>query len=123
MTLLQLQAAKWELEVLLSDRKMELADLETVTRYVEDLRNLLSESPLVERKSFVKSFVKEVRVTGNEVVLTYTIPMPPQVIISEEVPVLSIVHYGGDRGIRTPDLCDANAALSLLSYIPSGIQY
>ena len=26
--------------------------------------------------------------------------------------------YGGDRGIRTPDLCDANAALSLLSYIP-----
>ncbi|GAI86499.1 unnamed protein product, partial [marine sediment metagenome] len=24
----------------------------------------------------------------------------------------------GDRGIRTPDLCDANAALSLLSYIP-----
>ena len=27
--------------------------------------------------------------------------------------------YGGDRGIRTPDLCDANAALSLLSYIPT----
>ena len=27
--------------------------------------------------------------------------------------------YGGDRGIRTPDLCDANAALSQLSYIPT----
>jgi hypothetical protein len=26
--------------------------------------------------------------------------------------------HGGDRGIRTPDLCDANAALSQLSYIP-----
>jgi hypothetical protein len=25
---------------------------------------------------------------------------------------------GGDRGIRTPDLRDANAALSRLSYIP-----
>jgi hypothetical protein len=25
----------------------------------------------------------------------------------------------GDRGIRTPDLCDANAALSQLSYIPT----
>jgi hypothetical protein len=25
---------------------------------------------------------------------------------------------GGDRGTRTPDLCDANAALSQLSYIP-----
>lgn len=31
-------------------------------------------------------------------------------------PLLSLT--GGDRGIRTPDLCDANAALSLLSYIP-----
>ena len=29
------------------------------------------------------------------------------------------VTFGGDRGIRTPDLCDANAALSLLSYIPT----
>ncbi len=29
------------------------------------------------------------------------------------------VPNGGDRGIRTPDLCDANAALSLLSYIPT----
>ena len=28
------------------------------------------------------------------------------------------VTFGGDRGIRTPDLCDANAALSRLSYIP-----
>jgi hypothetical protein len=26
--------------------------------------------------------------------------------------------YGGDRGIRTPDPCDANAVLSQLSYIP-----
>jgi hypothetical protein len=29
------------------------------------------------------------------------------------------VTLGGDRGIRTPNLCDANAALSQLSYIPS----
>ncbi len=32
--------------------------------------------------------------------------------------VLGIVPFGGDRGIRTPNLCDANAALSQLSYIP-----
>ena len=30
---------------------------------------------------------------------------------------------GGDRGIRTPDLCDANAALSQLSYIPMRFLY
>jgi hypothetical protein len=28
-------------------------------------------------------------------------------------------NYGGDRGTRTLDLCDANAALSQLSYIPN----
>jgi len=46
-----------------------------VKSYVEDLRNLLEESPMAERKSFVKSFVKEVRVTGNEVLLSYNIPL------------------------------------------------
>ena len=31
-----------------------------------------------------------------------------------------MVVYGGDRGNRTPNLGIANAALSLLSYIPTG---
>ena len=34
-------------------------------------------------------------------------------------PELQGHELGGDRGIRTPDLCDANAALSQLSYIPA----
>ncbi len=28
-------------------------------------------------------------------------------------------RFGGDRGIRTPDLSSANAALSQLSYVPT----
>ena len=35
-----------------------------------------------------------------------------------EFSVLPVGIFGGDRGIRTPDLRDANAALSQLSYIP-----
>jgi hypothetical protein len=35
---------------------------------------------------------------------------------------LTKVTFGGDRGIRTPDLCDANAALSQLSYIPTSLR-
>ncbi|MCL0050804.1 hypothetical protein M1N22_03065 [Dehalococcoidia bacterium] len=68
----QLQSRKWELETLLSDRRVELASLETVTRYVDDLRNLLGESSLTERKSLIRSFVKEVKVTSDEVLLTYS---------------------------------------------------
>jgi hypothetical protein len=91
----QLQARKWELEALLSNRRVELANLETVPRYVADLRNLLNESSLTERKAFIRSFVKEVKVTGDEVLLTYTMPLPPQGISQERVGVLCSVQCGG----------------------------
>jgi hypothetical protein len=51
----------------------------------------------------MRSFVKEVKVTDNEVLLTYTIPMAPKGITEEEIGVPSIVHYGGRRRIRTFD--------------------
>jgi site-specific DNA recombinase len=91
----QLQAVRLELEQELSDRRVELADAETVAQCVVDLRNTLSESSLAERKSFVRSFVKEVKVTGDEVLLTYTIPMLPGGMTEEKLPVLPIVRYSG----------------------------
>jgi site-specific DNA recombinase len=91
----QLQSVKFGLEQDLSDRRVELADVETVTSYVVDLRNLLSESPLTERKSFVRSFVKEVKVTGDEVLITYTMPLLPKGMLEEKLSVLSIGHDGG----------------------------
>ncbi|MDI6814470.1 MAG: hypothetical protein QMC90_00040 [Dehalococcoidales bacterium] len=59
----------------MSDRRVELASLETVTRYVDDLRNLLGESSLTERKSFITT--------------------PTRRISQEKVGVLSPVHYSG----------------------------
>jgi site-specific DNA recombinase len=91
----KLQASKWEAEALLSDRRVQLADLATVTEYVDDLRNLLTYSSLAEQRTFIRSFVKEVKVTGKEVLLTYTMPLPPQGITQERAGVLNIVHYGG----------------------------
>jgi len=75
---------------------LKLADMETVKSYVEDLRNLLEDSPLIERKSFIKSFVKEIRVAGHEVVLKYN--TPPSVGAGphqETLVVPPIVQYGG----------------------------
>ncbi len=43
----------------------------------------------------MRSFVEEVKVTGDEVSLTYTIPMLPKGVTEEKLPVLSIVHDGG----------------------------
>lgn len=91
----QLNAARLELENLFSDRKVELADMETVKSYGEDLRNLLEDSSLAERKSFIKSFVREVRVTGTEVLLSYNIPLSAGAASQDTLVVPPIVHDGG----------------------------
>ena len=84
-----------EIESQMSDRKVELADLENVSRYVDDLHNLLKEGSLAERRTFIKSFIKEIRVTGNEAALAYTIPILPEKVTIEKEGVLPIVQYGG----------------------------
>ena len=77
------------------DRRVELASPEIVKSYVDDLRNLLNNSSLAERRAFIRSFVEEVKVTGDEVLLTYTMPLSPKGISEEKVGVLSTVQYGG----------------------------
>jgi site-specific DNA recombinase len=91
----QLLSARAELAQKLSDRRVYLTDMETVADYMQDLRSLLDESSLMERKSFIKSFVKEARVKDEEVSLIYTMPIAPHKTKSEELAVLPIVHYGG----------------------------
>ncbi len=114
----QLQAERLRLEEILSERKMEMADAELVRSYVDDLRDTLANSPLAERKSFIRSFVEEVKVTGTEVLITYKIPLVPDGVNSETAGVLDTVQYGGAEGTRTPDFLRAREALSQLSYSP-----
>ena len=99
----QLQASKYEIEAQMSDRKVELADLETVSDYVDDLYSLLQEGSLTERRAFIKSFIIEAKVTGNEVVLTYTTPVLPDTLNVEKDIVLPTVQSGGPFWTRTRD--------------------
>ena len=82
-------------ELSLSDNWVELVNLETVARCVEDLRGLLEESELTERKVFIKSFVREVKAIDNEVLLTYTMPILPGNISEDRTGVLYSIHHGG----------------------------
>ena len=91
----QLQATRWELETALSDKKVELANEETISEYVVDLRSLLSKGSLTERKALIKSFVQEVEVTGKQVILSYSIPVSQKGISREEVSAPPIVRNGG----------------------------
>ena len=107
----QLQAARLELEDHLSERKIALADDRLVRSYVEDLKELLDESPLAEQKAFIRSFVKEVKVRGKEATLTYTMPLLPDGTSYETAGVLDTVHYGGPSWTRTRDLSLIRTAL------------
>jgi hypothetical protein len=102
----QLQAAQTDLEGLLQDRREELKELSVITKYAADMRTLLQESSLVERKTFIKSFVKDIVVKGEEAILRYTLPLPPEGSDTETLPnqVLASVRYGGQYRTRTRDL-------------------
>jgi len=63
------------------------------------------QSSLAERRAFIRSFVKEVRVTDGKVLLLYKIPLPPEKIVKDWAEVLSIVQNGsGGDLMQTNDL-------------------
>jgi len=84
-----------EIESQMSDRKVELADLETISYYIDDLHDLLKEGSLTERRAFIKSFIKEVRVIDGDAILSYSIPILPEKAAIEKEGVLPSVQYGG----------------------------
>ncbi len=96
----KLLARKTELELLTSQRKIEMADTKVVKEYVNDLYRFLDSSDLPERRAFVKSFIKDVTITGHEGRIRYALPLPSD-NISEEKVVLPIVQYSGQYRTRT----------------------
>ena len=91
----RLLARKGELELLTSQRKIELADTKIVREYVEDLHRFLDGNDLTERKAFLKGFIKEIIVTGHEGRIRYALPLPPDDVEEEKLTVLPIVQYSG----------------------------
>jgi hypothetical protein len=47
-----------------------------VKSYAKDLRGLLEESDIAERKAFLKSFIKKITVDHDKVVVSYSLPFP-----------------------------------------------
>ena len=91
----QLHARKNNIENELAYRRVKLIDLETMTGYAAEMQDIICEGSLAHRKSFIRGFVKDIRVTGEKAVLSYA---PPDLLDKvelnlEEVP--RIVQYGG----------------------------
>jgi DNA invertase Pin-like site-specific DNA recombinase len=78
-------------------RGEERIDVEMVKAYGRDLRAMIEEASLTERKAFLRSFIKRIEIDGDRVKVTHKLPLPTG---KEKVAVLPIDTFGGAKGIR-----------------------
>ena len=87
----QLEAAREAAATQLEQRRVELPTTEEIKGYVADFREFLQEGTFPERKALIRNFVEGIEVIGDEVTLTYTIPMPSDGVTTESASVLDFV--------------------------------
>ena len=91
----QLEAAREDAAATqLEQRRVELPTTEEIKEYVADFREFLQDGTFPERKALIRNFVEGIKITGDEAVLTYTIPMPNDGVTSESASVLDFVQSG-----------------------------
>ena len=49
---------------------MEEVDIDIVKSYTKDLKSLLEESDITERKAFLRSFIKRIEINRDRVIVT-----------------------------------------------------
>lgn len=98
-----LSRARNEARETLEAGQVELVDREAVLGYLGDLRGVLEQGTVAERRAILESFVQDVVKGDTEVTVHYTLPVPPARAEVGEPMVMNTVAYGGPRGIRTPD--------------------
>jgi len=86
-----------QMEADLIAQGVEQVDTATVKCYVQDLRTLIEEAELIERKAFLCSFIKQIIVDKEHVTIFYNLPLPRKETPKEETAVLPIVTLGGAK--------------------------
>jgi len=99
----ELSLAKEKAELALQLNVFEMPDMAIIQEYVNDLRLLLGSSPIVEQRTFLKSFVEEIQVDTEKVTVNYTLPMPPKNSEEEVIGVLPFIQHGRPYRSRTCD--------------------
>jgi hypothetical protein len=87
-----------EMYVKSPSREVELVDLQTMTSYISEMHDILREGSLTERRAFVRSIIKEIKVLGDQAVITYSLPIPPEKVAAGGDLVPRIVQCGGAEG-------------------------
>ena len=88
----QLAAAHEDAARQLEQRRAELPTTKEIKRYTAEFRDFLQAGSIPERKALIRNFVKRIKIAPDEVVVTYTIPMPTDGVTRESESVLAIVQ-------------------------------
>ena len=97
---------------------VEEVDIDIVKSYTRDLKSLLEESDIIERKAFLRSFIKRIEINKDEARVYYHLPLPQDKKRKVAAEVLSIVTPCGAGGIRTRYLLTASQTFSRVNYGP-----
>ncbi len=98
----ELSKNRVQVEVDMVVQGIEEVDIDMVKSYTRDLKSLLEESDITERKAFLRSFIKRIEINKNEARVYYHLPLPQGEKRKVAAEVLPIVTPGGAKGIRTP---------------------
>jgi len=74
---------------------MEEVDIDVVKSYTKDLKSLLEESDITERKAFLRSFIKRIEINRDRVIVYYHLPLPRGEKGKVAAEVLPIDTFGG----------------------------
>ena len=115
----RLEMAAEDARTALAERRAILDKVETIAAYAEEMGEYLKASELTETRAFIRSFVKDIRISPGKASIAYTIPMPDDSSIgpadSAEMalngPVITAVGVSGASWTRTRDLSLIRTAL------------
>ncbi len=102
----ELGKTRIQIEVDIVAQGVEEVDIDMIKSYTRDLKSLLEESDIIERKAFLHSFIKRIDIDNKDkATVYYHLPLPNNENRKVEAEVLPIVTPGGEGGTRTPTPC------------------
>ena len=102
----ELNKTRIQIEADMVAQGIDEVDINIAKSYIRDLKNLLEESEITERKAFLRSFIKRIDINTDEATVHYHLPLPNNENRKVAAEVLPIVIPGGEGGTRTPTSFD-----------------
>ncbi|MCY3567805.1 MAG: hypothetical protein OXH38_04220 [Chloroflexi bacterium] len=86
----------------LEQQQAELPSTQEIHRYVSDFREFLQAGSIPERKALIRNFVDGIRISPDQVRMSYAIPMPSDGAMIDSESVLGVVPPSPPASFRFP---------------------